>query len=104
MISHQTGTYAFEVVGNIPHILSINGQGNPNTYKHENPPAPPMVIDLRENDLVDLDLHFWSDEGEVEVSMELLELRKPSGTAFLSYNILGTHFCLKMNWLGQYND
>ena len=61
-----------------------------------------MVIDLRENDLVDLDLHFWADEGEVEVSMELLELRKPSGTAFLSYNLLGTSYCLKMNWLGEY--
>ena len=63
-----------------------------------------MVFDLEENDLVDLDLHFWADEGDVEVSMELLELRQPSGTAFLGYNILGTNYCLQMNWLGRYND
>lgn len=60
-----------------------------------------MILYLRENHLVDLDLLFWADEGEVEVSMELLELRKPSGTAFLSYSVLGTNYCLKMNWLGE---
>ena len=87
--------------GDIPHILSVNGKGTPDTYKHENPPAAPMVFDLKENDLVQLDLTYWADEGEVEVSMDLLELRKPSGTAFLGYRILGTGYCLQMDWLGQ---
>ena len=87
--------------GDIPHILSVNGKGNPDSYKHENPPAAPMVFDLKENDLVQLDLTYWADEGEVEVSMDLLELKKPSGTAFLAYKILGTNYCLQMNWLGQ---
>ena len=97
-----TGTYAFAVDGNIPHILSVNGKGTPITYKHENPPAPPRLFDLKENDLVQMDLTYWADEGDVEVAMELLSLRKPSATAFLSYSLLGTPFCLQMNWLGEY--
>ena len=100
---YDTGKYKFEVVGNIPHILSIGGEGTPDTYKHENPPAPPRVYDLKENYLVDINLHFWTDEGNVKVSMDLLELRAPSSTAFLSYKILGTNYCLKMNWLGECN-
>ena len=51
---------------------------------------------------MNLDLNYWTDEGNVKVSMELLELRKPSGAAFLSYKILGTGDCLKMDWLGEW--
>ena len=100
LLVNFSGAYAFKVDGNLPHVLSINGRGSPKTYKHSNPPAAPIVVTLKENDLVDLSLLYWAEEGDVEVSMELLDMRAMSSTAFLGYQIFGSYKCLQMNERG----
>ena len=100
-VAPATGSYRFSTTGDLSHVLAIDtglGEAVKAGYTH----GEDQVAAFTEGQLVRIELAYWATEGDLSVNIDLMELKVPPKSTFLTYRIgHGGFGAISSNRLGE---